>query len=217
MNRLYGAPPILCGAVTCDPREMMFYQDMPLKLPGEYKIAREERLKPYDQAIGIACGNFIGEYGVDRYVAGFVYLSAKRLFQSPSCTFNRQGWHTDGFGSDDINYIWYDRTPTIFNCSAFSLPADDSKSMVAMREQAEPENNVTYPCGVLIRLDQFCVHRVALPTDVEVRTFLKITFSRDRFDLEGNTKNPLLAYDWPMRPRSAERNIPQTHGLWAQP
>ncbi len=219
MPNNYGKSPVSCGVVACSVTEMMFYQDMPLKLPGEHKITREDRLKPFDLAIGIACGNFIGEYGIDRYMSGYVYISAKRLFQSHDCTFNRPGWHCDGFGSDDINYIWYDRTPTVFNCTEFNLPKDDAASMIAMDEQAQECNNFTFPAGNLLRLDQFCVHRVGVPLKPEVRTFLKITISRDRFNLEGNAHNPLLDYNWPLRPRGEARNIPQeappfSQGLW---
>ena len=31
----------------------------------------------------------------------------------------------------------------------------------------------------------------------------------DRYDLAGNTHNYLLDYDWPLRPRSLTRNVPQ--------
>ena len=34
---------------------------------------------------------------------------------------NREGWHCDGFGSDDVNYIWSDCVPTQFCIQSFAL------------------------------------------------------------------------------------------------
>lgn len=216
----YGEAPKQCGKFVCEAHEMMFYQDMPIKMPGEYRVATEPRLSIFDKLCGAAAGLFIGEYGLDRYMSGHAYISAKRLFQTRECTFNRQGWHSDGFGSDDINFIWYDKTPTVFNLSEFDLPNDDVESMAAMNAQALQHNDVTYESGTLLRLNQFCIHRLALPEAPEIRTFVKVTFSKDKFDLEGNAKNYTLHYDWPMRKRGLARNIPQqtNHaGLWDQP
>lgn len=42
-----------------------------------------------------------------------------------------------------------------------------------------------------------------------VRTFVKVSISRDKYDLIGNSHNHLLQYDWPMRPRALTRNPPQ--------
>lgn len=48
----------------------------------------------------------------------------------PNCSFNRMGYHSDGFLTDDINYIWCDNNPTIFNISAFNLTLDENLKSV---------------------------------------------------------------------------------------
>lgn len=207
--RKYGDAPQPQGLFNISCKEMMVFQYLPIKMAGATEITREERLAPFDSLVGASCCDFVADFGLGRFVESYVYLTAKHLFQGPKATFNRLGWHCDGFMTDDIQYIWSNRTPTLFNFSHFELSQDDELSMQQMHEQADPINNCTYLNGMLIRLDQFVVHRVQEPEQMELRTFFKLSISRDRYDLEGNSKNYLLDYDWPMRKRSMSRNTPQ--------
>jgi len=43
-----------------------------------------------------------------------------------------------------------------------------------------------------------------------MRTFVKISFSKDKYDLIGNSHNYEMDYKWDMKERKEERNIPQT-------
>lgn len=208
-GRTYGAMPKVLGRHEVACKEMMSYQYLPIKLPGQTSVTREQRLAPFDALIGASCRDFVADYGLGRFVDSHVYITAKHLFQGPGGTFNRLGWHCDGFMTDDVNYIWANRSPTVFNDSSFSLSMDDRLSMAEMQAQAAPWRDCDYGVCVLLRLDQFVVHRVQEPSSTELRTFFKLSISRDRYDLEGNAKNYLLDYDWPMRPRSQERNVPQ--------
>lgn len=190
---------------------MMFYQYMPIKMVGAHDVAVEPRLQCFSKLIGAVCCDFIGTYGLDRYVESYAYITAKQMFQAPGKPFNRPGYHSDGYMSDDINYIWSDKSPTIFNVSEFSLSKDDAKSMVEMEEQASPENEVTYSNNSLLRLDQYVIHKLNDNAEQGMRTFLKVSFSKDKYDLIGNAHNYLLDYDWEMKPRSESRNIPQSN------
>lgn len=207
---MYGQLPIDLGfiGVTCP--EMMFYQDLPIKLKNSSAISVEERIRlPFTDLIGKVACDFVGAYGLDSFIKSYMYISCKSLFQQENTTFNRQGWHTDGFGTEDINYIWSDSNPTVFNNSSFCLSRDDCKSMQEMHNQAIPSNDILYENGHLLRLNQFVVHRVN-PLQVEgLRTFCKITFSKDVYNLQGNAHNNLLDYKWEMRSRGKERNVPQ--------
>jgi hypothetical protein len=119
------------------------------------------------------------------------------------------GWHCDGFMTDDINYIWYDCDPTIFNTSEFNLTMDDKISIVEMEEQAKENNNIWFPSGSILRLNQYNVHSVAEIKSGHMRTFVKVSFSTDKYNLIGNSHNYKLKYEWDMKPRQIERNIPQ--------
>ena len=170
----------------------------------------ENRLKCFDKLVGAICCDYIGEFGLDNYVNSYVYLTAKHLYQMPNCSFNRTGWHSDGFLTDDINYIWSDKYPTIFNRTEFHLPLDDLLSIEVMEKQAIPFNNYSYRENQLLRLNQYNIHKVAPITEIGMRTFLKLSFSKDKYDLIGNSHNYLIDYNWEMKYRKEHRNIPQS-------
>jgi hypothetical protein len=189
---------------------MLFYQYMPIKLPFSTYPVVEARLSCFEKILGVICCDFIGEFGLNAFVDSYVYLTAKHLYQKPNCPFNRPGYHSDGFMTNDINYIWSDKQPTVFNNSEFQLSMDDAISMREMESQALAENEFCYPENTLLRLNQFNIHKVADVKDVSLRTFLKVSFSGDKYDLIGNSHNYLIDYEWDMRPRKEQRNIPQS-------
>lgn len=207
---MYGKVPRSVGVFPNVGDEMMFYQDHPIKLASQSAVKLEERLtNSFEKIISAACCDFIGEFGLNRFVSSYVYVCAKRLYQTREKSFNREGWHTDGFMTKDITYLWSDTSPTLFNFSDFSLTQDDATSLQEMQEQADPRQNHTFANCSLLQLDQYNIHRCE-PTHECVRSFLKITFSKDKFDRKGNTHNYLLDYAWEMKPRSQQRNIPQS-------
>jgi hypothetical protein len=206
----YGDKPKVIGTYDADIREMMFYQDMLIKMPGTTHPVIEQRLNCFSKIIGAAVCDFIADYGLNAFNDVYVYISAKHLFIPKGKPFNRPGWHADGFLSEDINYIWSNNFPTVFNFSKFNLPLDDKLSMEAMDQQALPENNYQYPVNTLLRLNQYNIHRVADADTSGMRGFIKVTFSADKYDLQGNTHNYMIDYDWDMKPRAADRNIPQS-------
>lgn len=171
----------------------------------------ENRLNCFIPLIEEIREDFIKEFGLAKYFKSYMYLTAKHMYQPPGNSFNRHGYHTDGFMTEDINYIWCDADPTTFNSSDFKLTMDDTISMKEMEEQALVENEVKYPVNSLLRLDQYNVHKVTESDALSLRTFLKISFSEDIYDLKGNSKNYHLNYKWEMKDRKVERNIPQTN------
>lgn len=208
----YGKFPTALGQMNLFCPEMCFYQYLPVKLSGQISILGkhiEPRLHWTADLIGMVCCDYVGTYGLDAFVNSYVYLTAKKMWQSPGCSYNREGWHCDGFLTDDINYLWSDCCPTIFNCSDFKLSRDDKLSMVEMAEQADTKNDLTFPHSTIVRIDQYVVHRVADIPHGCMRTFVKVSISKDKYDLTGNSHNYLLDYAWPMRERTVERNPPQ--------
>ena len=206
----YGEPPTQLGSFEVNCKEMMFYQYLPIKLIGEIQPTYENRLKCFDDLIGSICCDFIGVFGLDKYRESYIYLTAKFMYQMPNCSFNRTGYHSDGFMTDDINYIWSDKNPTIFNTTDFELSQDDKKSLIEMEWQEDKRKQIQFDNNVLLRLNQFNIHKVNESGYQGMRTFLKVSFSKDKYDLIGNSHNYLLDYDWDMKERQSERNIPQT-------
>lgn len=207
----YGQLPIQLGTFKVECKEMMFYQYLPIKMVNEIQRTCEPRLKCFDTLVGAACSCFIEEFGLDAYLTSYVYLTAKYLYQTPNSSFNRMGYHSDGFLTDDINYLWCDNHPTIFNNSDFNLTLDDTTSISEMEAQAKVENEISYPNNTLLRLNQYSIHKVATVTEGCMRTFLKVSFSKDKYDLIGNSHNYLMDYNWEMKQRKTERNIPQSN------
>ncbi len=207
---IYGELPIQLGVHNVDCNEMMFYQYLPIKLAGSDDIRKEARVKCFNKLILIIMGDFLDNYGDEEFTNSYIYLTAKHLYQSGGNHFNRLGYHSDGFLTNDVNYIWPDKYSTIFNNSNFKLTLDDKISMLEMEQQANKENEVSFTNGSLLRLNQYNIHRVAEVNEDYIRTFFKLSFSKNKYDLVGNSHNYLLDYSWPMQQRKKERNIPQS-------
>lgn len=206
----YGQLPKQLGKFIVDCKEMMFYQYLPIKLIGEIQPIYEERLKYFDKIVGASCCDYIADFGLDNYRESYVYLTAKYMYQDEYSSYNRHGWHSDGFMTNDINYIWCDKSPTLFNTTNFALVDDDKRSLIQMKIQAKSINNVKFEENELLRLNQYVIHKVAEDGYKGMRCFVKISFSKDKYDLIGNSRNYLLNYEWEMKERKEERNIPQT-------
>jgi hypothetical protein len=204
---IYDKPPKVICNKTAIVTEFFNYLYLPIKLIGNTSLTIEPRLQPLESLIGTACCDFVGTFGLDRYTDSYVYVTAKNEYQAPGQSFNRMGWHSDGFGSDDISYIWSNKQPTIFSRTRFDLSSDDMFSMIEMEQQAIEGDNYTLPNNSLIRMDQFTIHKVG-PPEEGVRCFLKVVISKDQFRLAGNSVNYLLDYKWAYVPRKVGRNIP---------
>jgi hypothetical protein len=206
----YGDKPTIIKKINITCKEMMFYQYLPIKLEGQHSCIYEQRLSAFAEIIGIATQDFIKTFGYQHYVDSYIYLTAKHQYQPPQTSYNRKGWHSDGFLTNDINYIWCDKFPTIFNSSKFNLTPDDKISLEEMNTQAIPSNDFSHEPKTLLRLNQFNIHKVADNQFGDFRTFVKISFSPDKYDLIGNSHNYELDYNWNMKQRQDQRNIPQS-------
>jgi len=199
--KVFSKEPEQIAQVIVKPSEMMFVQDMLIALPdGPWMIP--DNLKCFWPIIAKALPSAL------HYCDHYIYLTAKHLFTGPNCSWNRPGWHIDGFGTDDINFLWSDSYPTEFCVQEFELSEDHSVSMEQMTEQAKVENIRIYPANSLLKLDNTIVHRVANPTTEGFRTFVKISVSKNKYNRVGNAHNYLIDYDWDLVERGVERNDP---------
>lgn len=194
-----GNAPEVIAHISVKATEMLFVQYMPVRMPSS-DIRLPPNLKCFYPMVEIAC--------MFAHPDEHVYLTAKHLYVDRDRCFNRPGWHADGYGTDDINYVWCDRAPTEFCVQPFELSDDCDESMAQMEAQAKPENIRTYGENTLLRLDTTVVHRPPAHIDPGMRTFVKVSISRDRYNLQGNAHNYLFDYDWPMLPRDEKRNHP---------
>lgn len=206
-DAIYGAPPVDLGLVDLSPDEMMFWLYCPIKLAGQLQVTMPPNLEQF--------GALVDAVARDSHAwkSSYVYITAKTLFSTPENPGNRPGWHSDGFLTDDLNYIWCDANPTIFwePDVRFRFPADHNKSLAQMDAVAEinPDEHRTYPVKHLLRLDQAVLHKVDTRIAPGVRTFVKISVSRHRYALRGNSINHELAPGWEYAARHIERNCPK--------
>lgn len=205
----YGTKPKVIGNFEAQSMEMFFYQYLPIKMIGDIDIRNEDRLKHFNELIGNICCDFVADYGLERFRDSYIYLSAKNLFVASGKNFNREGWHSDGFMTEDVNYVWSDKFPTDFVIGEFEVIQDDRKSLEEFTRIAGSNTLVNYPNNSILRMDQFVIHKCGDITESGMRQFVKVSFSKDKYDLIGNSHNYLFEYDWEMRSRSLERNIPQ--------
>jgi len=198
--------PRALGRLQVQCSEMLFYTYLPFSLVGSVEIVLPKRLRCFQQIISYA----IDDFTTDKFRDHYAYLTAKSLYVTPDYIGGREGWHIDGFSTEDKNYIWSDRLETEFCVQDFDLSDDCDLSMQQMTEQARVGRIRTYGEGVMLALDDRHVHRCPNAPAVMRRTFAKVSFSKDRYDLAGNSRNYGLDYDWPMFERGETRNHPTT-------
>jgi hypothetical protein len=198
----YGNLPRDLGYHFLKTEEMMFWLYCPVKLPHG-RLVIPPNLQQFSPLI-----QTIREDIPNKWHESFLYLTAKTLFVSGEYIGNRPGWHSDGFGTRDLNYIWCDRCPTEFIESSFELPDDCEDSMLIMSEEASLKPKITYPDCHLLRLDPTVIHRSPVEFESGMRTFVKISVSRDRYNLRGNSLNHELPIDWDLKNRDETRNHP---------
>jgi hypothetical protein len=204
---MYGKlPKVVHDNLSPEFAEVGYCLYMPISVPGRDIILPMHRpdLRPVEEIV-------LRAYDDDPYFFKmcYVYLTFKRMIVGPTVTPNRPGWHADGFGTDDINYVWYDCLPTVFNTSDFKItPNDHIKSLAEFEAQALPENDAVFPNRCLLKLDPYVVHKVQLAQREMMRTFVKISVSRNQYNLKGNSTNPFLSTGFRMYDRALVRNDP---------
>lgn len=183
---------------------------MPISLMGSnyrhYPTTINEDVK---KLVNLCINDFDGNrYGHHKNY--YVYLSFETSYVKKGVPQKRPGWHCDGFKTEDTNYIWFSDFPTIFNPGPFLIdPTDHNISMTQFNQQVDESKSFTESSGQILKLSPRCVHKAAIPHRDGVRTFIKVSFSQDKYNLKGNTINPLLKYDWKFYDRQMVRNHPQ--------
>jgi hypothetical protein len=217
---IYGAAPVDLGEFKLDTSEMMFWLYLPIKMPGEVWTMVPAQLDKYLRLITAVRDDVYLSYGGNKWDDSYVYLSVKITHVTPDAPGNRPGWHSDGFLTEDLNYIWADRNPTEFfiTRNPYPVAADHAESLRQFQVIADPtmlygtERLEHAKVNHLYRLDQTHIHRVSKNVESGKRAFLKVSISDKPYVQLGNSINhhPLLIdHPRPTVERQAERNCPQ--------
>lgn len=203
MNK-YTSKPQYLGTFCIQDFTPKYYLYLPIKLNYSNDIKLPYDLIKYKCLVDAV----IAREGRD-LDGSYVYISVEVSAIKSGITQKRSGWHADGFLTDDINYIYSDKLPTIFNNTTFFVDNNHSTSIKQFNEQLDESNNYWFNPKSLVRVTSSHIHRTPVPTeDEEFRQFVKISISKERYNLEGNTHNSLFDYDWVMYPRQEVRNCP---------
>lgn len=139
------------------------------------------------------------------------YLTLKHEYVNPGSTGTRPGWHIDGFMSDQLNFIWFDCLPTQVAVGEFELTLDHNISLHEMELAAKDKSVYPLLSKTMYELSQEVVHApVANETNKPIlRTFLKLTFTKDEFNCSRNAWNYKLSHVRGSKQSGASRN----HGV----
>lgn len=200
----FGEAPRQCGEVAANLNEFMYYLYLPvmmdgseLRLPPNVESSRPIIQRAMESSLEIANPSHY------RYI----YLSARKGFATKDNPLNRPGWHCDGFGTTDLNYVWWKGPGTRFALQKFKYISEDHKeSLRQFEEQVRPGSIVTYPESHLYEITPTVVHATPVIEEPCIRQYVKISFSDHQYNLENNSHNYLFDYNWPLNSREVVRN-----------
>lgn len=202
---VYGTAPVKVGNYAISLAEVMYYlylpvkmQDSDIRLPPNVQCCR-----PLIEAAlnyGVAAGRNI--------FSDYVYLSARKGWASPDNPLNRPGWHCDGFGTNDLNFVWWKGPGTRFAVQKFQgIDPDHTASLSQFEGQIEPTKIRHGQPQTLYALDPYCVHATpVIEAPGCMRQYIKVSLSTHRYNLENNSHNHLFDYSWKLASRQAVRN-----------
>ncbi len=197
---IYGKPPIFLGRFDIELPEVMYWLYLPVYMGKDIRV-------PYSLE---CCVDMVQAAMLHAGFGQYVYLSARKGWATPDNPLNRPGWHCDGFGTDDLNYVWWDGPGTRFALQKFEgIVSDHNRSLKQFDEQVDPKKVATYEEHGLYCIDPSVVHttpEIAPPGCM--RSYVKVSVSRHRYNLENNSHNWLFDYKWPMHKREVLRNDP---------
>lgn len=143
----------------------------------------------------------------------YVYLSARKGWATPDNPLNRPGWHCDGFGTNDMNFVWWRGPGTRFISGSWRVSADHLESLQEFEALARFEESggrvYSPPEGTLYVIPPTVIHATPLiGAPGCMREYVKISLSNERYNLENNSHNYLFDYSWPLHSRELIRNDP---------
>lgn len=208
----YSKIPIPLGELQVNLTEMMHYLYLPVKMAGMNEpgcVRLPENVKQVGPLLDIALRYCANELKRD-YEKDYYYLSARKGFATQDNPLNRPGWHCDGYGTEDANFVYWLGHGTRFTLQEFKdISFDHVKSLKQYADQVEWEEAYTPPARTLYYISPLCVHTTpAIPKQGAMRQYIKISVSTEKYNLEDNSHNYLFDYKWEMHSRSTIRNDP---------
>lgn len=191
-------------------QQMLFEQYQLIKTKGEIKDSLKLPVE-HSHLLSLvlsAMDDFRRVYGgIEEH---YTYLTVKRGYHSNLNPQNREGWHIDGYRTEDVNYILCDSHPTEYidmkppKSLEHGLCLEYLEKHSSQYQVKELEPFQLYDIGRV-------VHRVSRKDFDGVRTFIKISFSKNPYSHLGNKINNEFIKEyrsWNWQERKKERNCP---------
>lgn len=205
-GRAFGNMPKQLNYHTISLWEVMYYLYLPVRMDSSRELRLPMNVR---QVLSLV-------YTADKAVRdlqrtyAYTYLSARKGFATPDNPLNRPGWHCDGFGTDDLNFIWWKGPGTRFAVQHFQDISDDhNRSLMQFGAQVNPASVWSPPQEHLYMIDPSVVHATPI---IEapgcMREYVKISYSNEKYNLENNSHNYLFDYAWELHSRESIRNDP---------
>jgi hypothetical protein len=208
VSKVYGKLPVFVWKFLLDLPEVMYYLYLPVCMEPNGPIKLPPNIALLQPMVELAEAHIYVHYNKRRY--NYIYVSARKGYATPDNPLNRPGWHCDGFGTDDLNFVWWTGPGTRFAHQAFEgIVSDHNRSMQQFDEQVKQSSIVTYGEKMLFMIDPTVVHATPIiPPPGCMRQYVKISFSDHQYNLENNSHNHLFTYKWGMHSRDSIRNDP---------
>lgn len=179
--------PKIVDFVRVENKEFMFWLYCPIKTPMS-DVVLPDNLEKWSPIVD----SLLDKGGLD---GKYVYLTVKSLYITPESLGQRAGWHSDGFLTEDVNYIWSDCNPTTFSTYSVLLTEDHEESL--------DELNVTYldileeysyigSRNAIYELSSNHIHKPTIPKEGMFRNFVKVSVSDHVYSHEGMSINHKL-------------------------
>ncbi len=208
---VYGDYPSVVGHhPDLDLREVMYYLYLPVFMDGEFRRPSVGTNLKVPRNVECCLPLILDALEASGRPYRYVYLSARKGWATPDNPLNRPGWHCDGFGTDDLNFVWWKGPGTRFLIGNFTGISDDHVESLHQFEMLAHQNaaGIYRPRteGTLLRLSTTCIHATPEITEGCMRQYVKVSLSDHQYNLENNSHNYLFDYDWPMHRRETVRN-----------
>ena len=200
-----------------NPNSYIWSLNMPIKMPhSEVKIP-----KLYNQFSEFLGRVFRNEIKTNPYYDKFyAYLTIDQRKVRPFTSQRRSDWHSDSVRNiktdntyDESIYICYDNLPTVFTDAKLDfnkLPTLKSNRILSdfINKSCTQSDHFLHDNYSILHFDPYSLHRENINNDsVNInRTYVKVTFSKDQYNIEGNCHNYYFNYEWDSFPRTLERN-----------
>jgi hypothetical protein len=203
---IHGYPVQVSRFPLTDLQEVMYYLYLPVIMEGTAGLYDLRVPDNVQCCLGMIQSAIEDSKDLGR-IYRYVYLSARKGWATADNPLNRPGWHCDGFGTDDLNYVWWKGEGTRFtNQRLEGISTDHNESLKQFDAMIDYRGVYTPPQGHLYRLEPDVVHATPIIEKPGWRQFVKVSLSNHKYNLENNSHNYLFDYDWPLEARADTRN-----------